>query len=102
MPAGPPPGRRGRAQPEQMMSTLTLMLYGGVAAMILAALAEAVRAIQARPVWEIANAVSARPVGLQLVETVDRRQQQLPFVGQDRRRADRQQADAPVSAQAGS
>ncbi|MFN0183888.1 MAG: hypothetical protein ACKVQR_08730 [Aquabacterium sp.] len=69
------------------MSTLLLIFYSGVAAMILASLAGAVRSVSMRPIWATAGAANIGAPRLAVVETVDRRQNQLPFVGQDRRTA---------------
>jgi hypothetical protein len=82
------------------MELIYIALMIGVSAAILASLAEAILAIH-RPNWGTASArpvrmqdqietthtESAAPVFLQVVETVDRRTLQLPFVGTDRRKS---------------
>jgi hypothetical protein len=54
----------------------------GVVVMILAALVEAIVALHRRPGWTLPR------LSLTLVKTVDRREVELPFVGDDRRGAD--------------
>ena len=65
------------------MSIVYLIALTAVFGMILAAMAEAVAAVARKPVWQ-----AARVPSLQLVETVDRRTQSLPFVGAERRLAE--------------
>lgn len=65
------------------MSIVYLIALTAVFAMILAAMAEAVAAVSRKPMWQ-----AARMPSLQLVETTDRRTQNLPFVGTERRQAE--------------
>lgn len=64
------------------MSMIYLVALVGVGIALLLVTVEAVRSVSRRPEW-------SRPVfaksTFRLVETVDRRQSQLPFVGTDRR-----------------
>ncbi|HET7524782.1 MAG TPA: hypothetical protein VFK10_02465 [Burkholderiaceae bacterium] len=63
------------------MSLIYLLALIAVSAALLAGFAEAVWSLSRKPAWDS----SAR--ALTLVRTVDRRAQQLPFVGAERRRA---------------
>lgn len=64
------------------MSTIYLVTLIGVAVALLYAIADVVVSLSRRPVWE---RPAHRPMQLAAVETVERREQQLPFVGADRR-----------------
>jgi hypothetical protein len=83
-PAGPR-RRRGRppgfaqTPPEIDLSLIYLAALLAVAASILALAFDAVVSVSRKPQWHLA------PERLVLVETIDRRTQQLPFVGTDRR-----------------
>ena len=78
------------------MVDLTLILAGCAGVAATAGAIGAVMPPALRPWWHTRRnfvapvlapgADTSAPPALQLVETVDRRQQQLPFVGQDRRR----------------
>jgi len=59
------------------METIYLLSLGGLAVILVCL--EAVIAVSRRPTWSRAKA------SLRLVDTIDRRQMQLPFVGVDRR-----------------
>jgi hypothetical protein len=56
----------------------------GVALLILAATAEAVMSVSKKPCWQTTGASAV----FALVLTPDRREEPLPFVGKDRRKAD--------------
>jgi hypothetical protein len=77
---------------EIALSLIYLAALVAVAATILILSLDAVVSVSRKPVWH------APATRLTLVETVDRRTQQLPFVGVDRRRsksaADGASADA--------
>lgn len=64
------------------MDFIYLLLLSGVALAIFSALFEAIAAINRKPTWQ---EPAAKAPQLELVETIDRRKQQLPYVGQDRR-----------------
>jgi hypothetical protein len=66
---------------EKALSQIYLVALIVVALALLAGLAEAIWSVSRKPTWG-----EAAPE-LTLVETVERRQQNLPFVGRDRRRA---------------
>ena len=72
------------------MSILYLLALVGVGIALIAALVEAVLSVSRKPDW------SASPTHLHLVSTVDRRAQQLRFVGADRRSAATAAQDDPV------
>ncbi len=61
------------------MSIVYLVALTAVYVVFLGVLYEAVISVSRKPVW------STSAPRMSLVETVDRREQQLPFVGQDRR-----------------
>jgi hypothetical protein len=61
------------------LSTLYLCALAGVCAILLGVLLEAIVAVSRKPVW------TAPRRSLTLVPPLDRRTQQLPFVGVDRR-----------------
>jgi hypothetical protein len=63
------------------VSFIYLIALVAVGAIIVCATVEAVLAATRKPCWELPR----RPA-LGAVETVDRRRQDLPFVGQERRR----------------
>lgn len=63
------------------MSTVYLLCLGAVGVALLAAVIEAVLAVSGKPKW------AAQRHSLSLVETVERRKEQLPFVGAERRLA---------------
>ena len=65
------------------MSIVYLVALAAVCVILLAVMADAVRAVSRKPVWH-----SAQMPRLQQVETVDRRTQTLPFVGTERRQAE--------------
>ncbi len=75
------------------MSLLYSIALLGVTVMILCALIEAIKALHKKPTW------TAQRLGLSVVETVDRRQDGLPFVGADRRVAAAGDAAANVEVQ---
>ena len=62
------------------MSLFYVVALAGVAFVLLALVGEAVWSVSRKPRWGEARA------RLVVVETVDRRKQQLPFVGVERRR----------------
>ncbi len=76
------------------MSTIYLLALAGVGLAILMATAEAVRSVSRKPQWS--RSVFAKP-SLQAVETIDRRQAQLPFVGKDRRKSAVSEAEAAAA-----
>lgn len=63
------------------MSIVYLVALSAVCVIFFGVLYEAVVSVSRKPVW-----ASSMPK-LSLVETVDRREQQLPFVGEDRRQS---------------
>jgi hypothetical protein len=65
------------------LSFIYLVALWGVGIAIVAVMLDAVISVSRAPSWK----TMARPRTLQLVETEDRRTQQLPFVGKDRRAA---------------
>ena len=72
------------------MSLIYLAALVAVAGTILALALDAVVSVSRKPSWQVATG------RLALVETVDRRSHQLPFVGVDRRRGE-DAAEAPES-----
>ena len=66
---------------EKALSQIYLVALIMVALALLAGLADAIWSVSRRPTWGVPAPE------LTLVETVERRQQNLPFVGRDRRRA---------------
>lgn len=62
------------------MSLFYVVALAGVALVLLALIGEAVWSVSRKPRWGEARA------RLVVVETIDRRTQQLPFVGAERRR----------------
>jgi hypothetical protein len=78
------------------MQSVYLITLVGVAVAIVAALVEAIAALRRPRVWQTAR--MAAPSTLELVETVDRRERELAFVGAERRRAGAAvEADAPAT-----
>ncbi|MEQ1805645.1 MAG: hypothetical protein ABL900_09730 [Burkholderiaceae bacterium] len=71
------------------MSTLYLIALAAVCVAILGALIEAVLSVSGSKAWP-----ARRPI-LTLATTIDRRGQNLPFVGEDRRRESQQAIDQP-------
>jgi hypothetical protein len=63
------------------LATLYIFALCGFSVVFLGMLVEALRAVSRKPQWETPR------VTLAVVQTVDRRTQNLPFVGVDRRRA---------------
>lgn len=63
------------------MSIVYLVALAAVALVFLGVMYEAVVSVSRKPQWH------SQKQTLSLVNTVDRREQQLPFVGQDRRHA---------------
>lgn len=61
------------------METIHFLSLGGLAVILTLVCLDAVISVSRRPTW------SRVKVSLQLVDTIDRRQMQLPFVGVDRR-----------------
>lgn len=61
------------------MEPIHLLSLGGLAVILILVCLDAVISASRRPTWSRAK------VSLQLVDTIDRRQMQLPFVGVDRR-----------------
>jgi hypothetical protein len=78
------------------MSIIYLVLLLGVALVILFVMADAAISVSRKPVWEQRDAQRST---LQLVQTVDHRSQDLPFVGADRRKAVPQDAELQDEAQ---
>lgn len=76
------------------MASLYLIALFGVAALILGVMVDALRAVLRPPAW----AVQRMP--LALVETVDRRTRNLPYVGADRRQSATGTADDAEAAPA--
>ena len=64
------------------MSTLYVIALAAVFVALIALIADAVVSVSRRPTWTLVQ----RP-RLTVVPTVDARQQHLPFVGRERRRA---------------
>ena len=64
------------------MSIVYLIALAAVCVVFSGVLLEAVASVSRKPVWP------STPHTLALVETVDRREHQLPFVGQERREAE--------------
>jgi hypothetical protein len=71
------------------LSLVYLVAMSGVAAVMLAVILDAVRSASRKPSW----AEPKRPM-LAVVETEERRRQQLPFVGQERRLPERHEERA--------
>ncbi len=80
------------------MDFIYLLLLSGVALAVFSALFEAIAALNRKPSWEQPAAATQATPQLELVATVDRRKQQLPYVGEDRRRS-AAPAAAPAEAQ---
>lgn len=78
------------------MSMIYLVALVGVGIALLMVTAEAVRSVSRRPQWS--QPVFAKS-SFHLVETVDRRQSQLPFVGTDRRSSASTEAESRPSLQ---
>ncbi len=81
------------------MSIVYLIALIGVAAMLLMLCFESLRSVAVKPVWQTAPAYQPKPA-LQLAEYEDRRTQDLPFVGKERRR-DRMGSAVPEGKSAG-
>ncbi len=64
------------------MSFLYLIALAAVAVALIATLVDALRAVSRRPDWSVARRFES---SLSLVHTEDRRREQLPYVGVDRR-----------------
>jgi hypothetical protein len=77
------------AQEGIILSTLYLLALCGVGLALLAVAVEAIVSVTRKRPWPTA------PSRLVLVETLDRRRQALPFVGEDRRAGDPADATAP-------
>lgn len=78
------------------MENVYLATLVGVVGMIVAAMAEGIRAVAAKPVWQqspMASESNVTKTPLVVMEVGDRRKQQLPFVGVDRRKAATSTAD---------
>ncbi len=75
------------------MSMIYLVALVGVGIALLLATVEAVLSVSRRPKWS--QPVFAKS-SFHLVETVDRRQSQLPFVGKDRRDSAATEAESEV------
>ena len=81
------------------MDFIYLLLLAGVALAVFSALFEAIAALNRKPSWEQpAEATTGAAPQLELVATIDRRKQQMPYVGEDRRRS-AAPAAAPAEAQ---
>jgi hypothetical protein len=72
------------------MEVLYGLLLFGVAVMLLAGVVEGVLAVSRQPVWQ-STRFPTRAV-LTAVVSIDRRDEQLPFVGVDRRQFDVEEA----------
>ena len=64
---------------ENTMATIYLIAMLGVGFMIVAAVIDSVVSLHKKPVWQMSKTAQETPV------FVERRVQQLPFVGKDRR-----------------
>jgi hypothetical protein len=60
------------------MSALYIAMYAGVAAVIIATMVDAIRSVTSRPTWAKSS-----------TGFVERRKQNLPYVGVERRQAER-------------
>ena len=67
------------------METLYVVLMCGVTVAILATLLDAIKAVSSKPIWEQPS---------QLAAFVERRTQDLPYVGVERRKAKRAEQEA--------
>ncbi len=75
------------------MSYFYLFAMAGVALVLLTLIAEAIWSVSRKPRWGEGR------VRLSIVETIDRRTQQLPFVGAERRRTTESAAHAADESQ---